>query len=407
MRILLINESDEPIGGAAIIFKTQAKLLENSGHDVYTFSFGRVFQQNERNLRLPINKNFLVAKLIKYTLHPKVYWRLRSFINKIHPELVIIHNNALCPITILIACRGYPTLHVAHDFYLVCPLYGAVQRRTLQTCRRGIGIGCIKECGINPFVLLFFYWPFFYLRRTILRRIVRVFIAPSKILSEYLTRFGYKARLLRNPVPLALENYGDLSNFIYYMLPSININGEFYLLYVGVLSIHKGIDCLINAFDIIRKEKPNIKLKLVGEGPYRATLEIQAKKLGVIDSIEFLGFVPHSHLYNLYKGAVALVIPSYRCQENFPTVVIEAMAYGCPVIGSALGGIPELLGQNDRGLLFRPGDAKDLSDKILMLLDFPVLRYKLIKRAKLYVERELHSENYLHGLMEIAKGAIK
>jgi len=309
--------------------------------------------------------------------------------------VVTIHN---------LACRRSPVVHVTHDFYLVCPTMWAVQKRTLAVCSGGISLKCITQCYISPLSLLLFHAPLFFIRRALLKRIVRIFIAPSQSLTEYLWRFGYTAKLLRNPVPFDILE--SLSKCTRSVQPNTPVSENPYILYVGLLSDNKGVDCLIRAFAILYHNGfSRLRLKVAGDGPSRKALEGLAKDLGVINAIEFLGTVSRSNLYDLYREAVALVVPSL-CQENFPTVVSEAMACECPVIGSARGGITEMLGKNQRGLLFKPGDAEDLADKIIMLLCDQALRHKLTMEATYYVHNTLNPRIYIQKLMGIVYEVI-
>ena len=404
MKFLLINDTDELTGGAAVIFDLQRQFLQELGHEVFTICFSKTIKRDNHHLRLPVTKNWYLRKWFKLTFHPIVYYRLRSFINEIQPDLVIIHNNALYPSTVLLACRGYPVVHVSHDFYLVCPTMWAVQKRTLAVCSKGINLKCITHCYISPLSLLLFHVPLFFIRRALLKRIVRILIAPSQSLTEYLWRFGYTAKLLRNPVPFdILESSSKCTHSVQ---PNTPVSENPYILYVGLLSDNKGVDCLIRAFAILYHNGfSRLRLKVAGDGPSRKALEGLAKDLGVINAIEFLGTVSRSNLYDLYREAVALVVPSLW-QENFPTVVSEAMACGCPVIGSARGGIPEMLGKNQRGLLFKPGDAEDLADKIIMLLCDQALRHKLTMEATYYVHNTLNPRIYIQKLMGIVYEVI-
>jgi glycosyltransferase involved in cell wall biosynthesis len=402
MKILVMNDSNELSGGAEVIFNIQVNLLRHEGHEVFTFCFGRTFRTDGKNLQLPINSNWFLRKFFKITLHPKVYLDLRSFIVKTNPDLIILHNNALYPISVLLACRGYKVLQIVHDFYLVCPTSWAVFKSTLEVCPGGVGLKCIKKGCVNPLALIFFHWPLFLIRNMVLKKVVHSYIAPSQVLYKSLKEFGFPARLLHNPAPI-FDIKSQLSAVGFAeTLPSkdsVDLDAP-YLLYVGKLSNNKGVDILINAFARIYSSYPWIKLKIVGDGPSKRSFEILASDLGLTEAVQFLGLMPREKLPELYKRAIALVVPSI-CQENFPTVVTEGMTFGCPVIGSARGGIPEILGDNERGLLFKPGDVNDLVDKLLLLLHHPVLRDRLIKQANLYISNVLDLESYKNKFNKI------
>lgn len=397
MKILVINDTDELIGGAAVIANTQIYLLREAGYEVFSFCFGKDFWQDDHNLRLPITNQWWLRKILKLTFHPVVYRRLRSFIRIIHPDVIVIHNNAIYTLSVLWACRGYPTIQVVHDFYLLCPTTWGVQKRTGKVCAGGIGLKCAKQSCVSWWSLLIFHWPFFLMRSIVLRKVISIYAAPSQVLVDYLRRFGYRVELLRNPVPqpemAPLTTDSESTSLRAY-------TDAKYILYVGVINENKGLHVLIKAFQKVRHEYPWLKLKIAGEGPQKRKMEILAKRLKLADNVEFLGPVPHTFVSTLYKHALATVVPSVG-QENFPTVITEAMSYGCPVIGSEIGGITELIGDNERGLLFKPGDAEDLADKISLLIREPTLRNKISQQAKQYVQNALGSQVYLQKFSEI------
>ncbi len=397
MRILLINETDELTGGAAIIFDLQTRLLREAGYDVFTFALSKKYSRDDYNLRLPDQGKRWIRKLMKLTINPKVYKGLRTFINEISPDIIIIHNNALYPVSLLLACRGYKTVHIVHDFYLLCPTVWAVQKTNLKACPCGVRLRCINRCSINPLALIFFYAPLFFFRKVALKRIVDILIAPSSTLVTYLNHFGFRAILIRNPVPLLKK---DNASRGVDRNKSSKVTKHPYLLYVGSLTENKGVDSLILAFNKVRTSFPWINLKIVGDGEQKPFLESLARQLGLVDFINFLRFVSRDDLYILYKNALAVVVPSIG-QENWPTVICEAMACGCPVIGSDRGGISELLGFGERGLLFKPGDIYDLADKIKMLIQHRHLSYELARRGKSYVESVLDNKNYLHKISRL------
>jgi len=397
MKILVINETDKLTGGAAIIFDVQTFLLRQAGYDVFTFALSKRYRRDDYNLRLPDQGKRWIKKFMKLTINPRVYKGLRTFINEIKPDIIIIHNNALYPVSVLLACRGYKTLHIVHDFYLICPTIWAVQKKNLKDCPCGVRLRCINQCSINPLALVFFYTPLFFFRKLALKRIVDILIAPSSMLVTYLNQSGFRAILMRNPVPLYKKD-NALTGFDRYKLSKITRHP--YLLYVGSLTENKGVHFLILAFKKVRTSFPQINLKIVGEGEQKPFLESLARQLGLAEFINFLSFVSRDEIYNLYKDALALVVPSIG-RENWPTVICEAMAFGCPVVGSDRGGISELLGFGARGLLFKPGDIYDLADKIRMLIQDPQLSYELSRRGKSYVETVLDNKNYLNEISQL------
>lgn len=140
------------------------------------------------------------------------------------------------------------------------------------------------------------------------------------------------------------------------------------LCFVGSLArLYKAPDVLIEAVAICRRKGVNLRLNIVGEGKYRPLLEEKVRSLGLGEHVLFLGQLPGGAAVREQLDASDLFILPSRV-EGLPRALIEAMARGLPCIGSRVGGIPELLPEED---LVPPGRANDLSQKIVEVLTSP------------------------------------
>ncbi|NNC11862.1 glycosyltransferase [Planctomonas sp. JC2975] len=131
--------------------------------------------------------------------------------------------------------------------------------------------------------------------------------------------------------------------------------------YVGRLEEHKGVDVLLRA----AVEHEDWHLRLTGDGPHRGELESLAKNLGIADRVEFLGFANGKELADRYRELDVVVVPSLprpNWLEQFCRVAVEAMASGVPIVASASGAIPDVVG--DAGVLVPPGDPAALAAAI-------------------------------------------
>lgn len=149
--------------------------------------------------------------------------------------------------------------------------------------------------------------------------------------------------------------------------------GVLCLLYVGNLWSLKGLDVLVRAIHALanaRKKKREldariygqIELRLVGDGPEYGRLKILVDELGMQTQVHFCGRKPRKELASYYRQADILCLPSFS--EALPTVVIEAMCCGLPVVGSNIGGIAQLVSQDENGCLAAPGDIAQLATAI-------------------------------------------
>jgi glycosyltransferase involved in cell wall biosynthesis len=137
------------------------------------------------------------------------------------------------------------------------------------------------------------------------------------------------------------------------------------LLFVGRLVSDKGVDVLLDALAILATRGLRPALTLVGEGPERAPLEDQARRLALRSQVTFHGLAQGEALVRLMNEHRVLVVPS-RYHEPFGIVALEGIACGCVVVGSAGGGLPEAIGPGGR--TFPNGDAGALAAVLAELL---------------------------------------
>jgi glycosyltransferase involved in cell wall biosynthesis len=148
--------------------------------------------------------------------------------------------------------------------------------------------------------------------------------------------------------------------------------GKRVILFVGALSRaqrHKGLDVLIDAFAMIHRESPDVRLVVVGDGDGSGLYQAQAEALGVGAAVTFAGHVSDDELAQYYKGARVMAMPSVNRSEGFGMVYLEAGAVGTPVVGTRTGGVPYAILDGETGLLAEPGDVGSLGLALRRLLD--------------------------------------
>jgi len=143
------------------------------------------------------------------------------------------------------------------------------------------------------------------------------------------------------------------------------------LLAVGRLAARKGFSFLLKSIPLVLKKFPNAKLVIVGRGSMYKTLNKQAKKLGISDSVIIESGMEFEQLAKIYRFADLVIYPSYY--EGQGLIPLEAMASGTPIITVNDGPLPEMVDESV-GALFSPGDNGDLSMKIIEELEDPDLR---------------------------------
>ncbi len=164
------------------------------------------------------------------------------------------------------------------------------------------------------------------------------------------------------------------------------------VLFVGRLAKKKGVEYLIRAFADIAERHPAARLLVVGDGPCRGELEALSSQLGLADHVRFVGAQPPAELPRFYCQSRVFVAPSVVARsgdtESFGLVFVEAMAAGCPVIGTNVGGTADVAVHGRTGLLVEPESPAALAEAINELLDSPAKGEKMAALARRWVRRK-------------------
>ncbi len=188
---------------------------------------------------------------------------------------------------------------------------------------------------------------------------------------------------------------------------------EFVLVHHGILHPNKGNDRIISALSQIRVKLPSLRYLLVGDGPEMNRLRAQALKLGVSDIVQFTGWLPKMEDVNkaLNAGDAGLVMRIGMPEDNFHITgaLVHAMACGLPILAARLGGISEIIRENENGLLFDPANMREFQERLMDMAADPAKRSRFGKAA-LAGARELFdidrvAELTVGPLLELAQKA--
>jgi glycosyltransferase involved in cell wall biosynthesis len=208
-------------------------------------------------------------------------------------------------------------------------------------------------------------------RNAAVRRAAHVF-TPSSYLRDLVRRWGIPPELVSvsfNPAPDVppLPPRADLRR-------RLGMNGPT-LGFAGRLIAAKALDVALQALEQVTE----VSFFVVGEGPDRTLLEEQCAALGVGARVHFLGSRSRAEVLEVLAASDAALLSSRW--ENFPHVVVEALAVGTPVISTAVGGVPEVVRDGENGLLVPPDDADALAAAIRRLVEDDDLRGRLARAA--------------------------
>ena len=405
MKVLFVNKFFYLRGGSEADFFDTARLIESRGHKAVFFSM-----EHPENIPSPYSKYFVsnvdfdeqgslingvkTAGRVLYSLQAKR--RIDGLLRSERPDIVHLHNihHQISPsILHTIKAHALPVVMTLHDYKMVCPVYTLLLNgRPCQRCRGGRYYnGLINRCTKNSYLKSAVNVLEMYLHHRILHiyDLVDVFISPSLFLKEKVQEMGFEGEVVHMP------NFIDVGEFS----PCYN-HKERSLVYFGRLSPEKGLFTLLEAISGL-----DLELKIIGDGPLRKDMEKMVKEKG-LDNVSFLGYRRGEELKGAIQRAMAVILPS-QWYENYPRSVIEAFALGKPVIGSRIGGIPELVRDGETGLTFEPGNVEDLRAKVKILISNSDAVYKMGQGARRFVEEKLNPEVHYQGLIKIYELAME
>jgi glycosyltransferase involved in cell wall biosynthesis len=360
-RLLNINNYFYRRGGAEAVFFDHTALFEEAGWDVVPFAM-----QHEQNLPSPWSDYFVaeieygrdiglrdkVVQAAKVIYSFEAQRELERLIEKARPSIAHAHNiyHHLSPAVFqTLKKAGIPTVMTAHDLKLACPAYKMLRDgKVCEECKGGrihnvMVHRCIK--GSLPLSGVVFAETLLHKTLGTYRNKVDRFVVPSRFYREKLVEWGWPREKL-----VHIPNFVDVDAF------STNWTEGDYFVFAGRLAPEKGVDTLIRA-----AAASGQKLIIAGTGPE----EVRLKKLA--DDLKadatFTGHLSGDNLFRLIGQSRALVLPS-EWYENAPISVLEAYALGRPVIGSDIGGIPELIRPGETGAIAAPASVESLAEAL-------------------------------------------
>ena len=354
-RILVANKFYYPRGGDCIYTMGLVDLLQSQGHDVAVFAMQHPENyQTEWNAYFPSEIKFsLGLGLGKAALRPfgtgEVKRKFNALLDEFHPDIVHLNNihTQLSPVIAELAHqRGIKVIWTLHDYKLLCPRYDCLRngKTVCEDCfvdkTNVLKNKCMKNSLFASYIA---YNEAMCWTRERLEACTDAFICPSQFMASEMEKGGFDKRKL-----YTICNFLNVSK-----CQRESYEKENWYCFVGRLSHEKGVKTLIEAANQLP-----YKLIVIGDGPLRNELELLSKS-----NIEFVGQKQWDDLKGFVGKARFSVIPS-EWNEVFGLVIIESQCLGTPVLGAKMGGIPDLIGERQEGMLFKSGDADDLKNKI-------------------------------------------
>lgn len=402
MRVLQVNKYNYLRGGSETVFFNTINMLEEHGHEV-----ARMCVNHPKNEPSQWQQYFADAPEIrdikgvagKLRSIPRFFTnrdaarKMERLICDFRPDVAHLHNifNGISlSILPVLKRHGVPVVITLHDTRFICPSlhfkqYGKKCDNCLDTCGLKCGIyKCYEDNFVNSWMCAFemlykekvFHYDNF---------INRYIFASRNHLKEHAKRHSY---------------FSEKGSVLYNFVPNLNtvepvVGHKGYFLFYGRIIDYKGIATLVESMESL----PDVKLKVVGTGPL-----LEQLKSKDAPNVQFIGYRSGDELFHLVKKASFIIVPS-ECEENNPMTIVEGYTYGKPVIGSSLGGIPEIIEPGKTGYVFPAFDKEALAATIRKASQISDDRYAEMSRsARAFAEEHFNPDTYYDSLMAIYNG---
>ena len=397
--LIAINNYYYDRGGSEAIFFAHNRMFEELGWNVVPFSM-----QHSGNHATPWSKYFiddlemhgdysLAQKLVRL---PKVIYsfearrRLGELLGRVRPDIAHAHNiyHHISPSILgLLKGRGIPTVLTLHDLKIACPAYNMLAPDGIcERCKGGKVYNVVRNRCIGGSAAMSLVVMMEAVVHKLLgsyRRHVDCFVVPSRFYIDKFSEWGMPASQFRH-----VPNFVDVPRYE----PRYEPGNAF--LYFGRVIRQKGVATLIRAVAGARK-----KLLVAGTGPELE--EMRALASGLNADVTFLGHLGGQQLRDVIGSCRAVVLPS-EWYENAPVSLLEAYALGKPVIGARIGGIPELIRENETGVCFESGNVNSLQRALEDFDSRPGAQIQAMGRAgRRWVAEEFTVAMYRQRIMAV------
>ncbi|AFM26738.1 glycosyltransferase [Desulfomonile tiedjei] len=371
----LHNFFPEPLFGSETVCVRQMRELLARGDEVGLFcasnktvSIQKLTEEGLQDLKIyRVGFGPARAQVLLSVWKPHVEAAFSRVLEEFRPDIVIFHHLVRLSMGLPGRTRkaGIPSIYYLHDFYPVCPSYSLLNHEN-DLCSGGSPIDC-GRClfssrfptlpgfvhGIAPFLAVPLLIPRRFLSEHLLQD-VDLFVSPSAFLRDKLKELGFnmeRCRLIPYPAgsrPIEQEQPKSTEGLT--------------LGYLGKISPKKGVSILVRAFE----QLDSVRLIIRGfsdDSEIRRFRQENPRSNAILEKF-------CSDRSEFFRKIDVLIVPSVW-YENQPNVIIEAFIHKVPVICSDLGGMAEMVRDGAWGIVFRPGDARDLAEKVRTLNENP------------------------------------
>jgi glycosyltransferase involved in cell wall biosynthesis len=367
MRILTCCNIYPPhfIGGAELVAHYQSKQMVAVGHEVQVFTGDTEAIGRRHDLRTEIYDGLTVHRVhltgkdyppdyVNFS-HPRVEAHFSNILTDFQPDVVHCHNIIGLSVKIIHLARefGARVVLTLHDHWGFC---------FKNTIMKKVGVACVDfercdECmsviddGCGRNIPMRMRQDFMKMAMNA----VDAFVSPSQYLANTYLKAGFAPERMH-----VIWNGIDTEKFA--TIAREPLKDKLRFSFFGYFGRHKGIHTLLEALALL-KDPESARINLIGAGEEQKAYEQQLLDNGCTARVKFWGKLDNNDVYRAYAETDVLVLPSIW-GENQPVSITEAMACAIPVIGSNMGGIPELVEDGLSGYIFEAGNAADLAEKM-------------------------------------------
>jgi glycosyltransferase involved in cell wall biosynthesis len=384
MKIIIVHNLYQQPGGEDVVVRQEMQMLRDAGHQVLLYE-----RSNHE-----VEKFTGVQQLTLFahtTWSPDTRREFEELLSRARPDVVHVHNTfVMISPSIYEACKhaGVPVVQTLHNYRLFCPA---------STFFRD-GLPC-EDCISGS------------LLSSVLHRCYRGSASATAAVATMLT-VNHKRGTYENDINryIALTNFAR-DKFIECGLPAekVAVKPNFvypdpgerqsignWAVFMGRLTPEKGVATALKAWKLL---PPEMELKLIGDGPSLHDLQQIAKDLE-LKNVTFLGRLPRQQAFDYLAHARFLLFPS-EWYESFPMTILEAYAHGVPVVASRMGVMPEIVKENQTGLLFEPRNPESLAALVESLWKETGLIRQLSQNARREYEMFYTADENYRQLMVI------
>ncbi len=398
MRIVFLQDDFPPHakGGAGIVAATLARELTKRGHEltvvtcVQDKSLAGSFQEEGMRVERIYSDYAQRWRSWRSLYNPATVGRIKEILVEVKPDVVHAHNvhYHLSYWSLRLARKsGAKVFLTVHDVMLFH--YGKLTENTPKDCEspRNYRVSAWQQMRRYRF----WYNP---IRNIVIRRLLknvtRIFTV-SEALKEALKQNGIKnVEVIHNGIDAA--DWEVSSEKVEAFVREHGLENKKVILFGGRISAPKGGEVILEAIREIARKEVKVTLLLLGKhDEYIQRLLRQAEDGGFGDHVVSAGWVSGNSLKAAYHAATIVAVPS-QYLDPFPTVVLEAMACGKPVVGGCFGGIPEMVEDGKTGCIIFPKDAHVLAERVIRLLKDESQCLQMGRQARAHVESFLLSD---------------